>query len=473
MNKLLRLFLLSLLITSAGYGQWKVQYVTEDDVTNGTGYNTPGVTVMRDNKFIAVVTSPGSCSYLSLYVNADSLLGRVKDYGYSPEGYYQLWNSGFEEVSLNLAWKAAMGPDSMIYVANNDPAHNILVFAVKDTLEPADFRMETGITPINAIFVDKNGYVYVGSDTTGSISADIKIYPPKAQWPTNRQMTPIKTIDIPNGRILGLTGNANGSVLYVSDYIARKVTKYKGSPTAGYTIDNTFKFGTTPAQNDTMSVVGVLDTINTMGLTYMNSNNLLFVACNKWRGGSAWYPKSKIYMLNGNTGAILDTINISLWNLIASGSYQKRPGVGTGSGLYSGYGSTYDVGLDEKKNIYFGSYYAWTVEKWSYTGTLPNIPTTSVRQSSIANPAEYELTANYPNPFNPSTNFRFSIATRQFVSVKIFDMLGHEVASLVNDEMDAGTYTVEWNASNVPSGVYFYQIKAGAFLSTKKMTLMK
>jgi hypothetical protein len=472
MKKLLQLFLVSLLIAASASSQWKVKYVTEDDVTNGTGYNTPGLVVMRENKFVAIVTSPNSCSYLSLYSGADSLRGRVRDYGYS-SNYYTLWNSGFEEVSMNLAWKGAMGPDSMIYIANNDAAHNILVFSAKDTVAPEDYRMETGTVPINAIFVDKNGYVYVGGDTTASMTSDIKIYPPKAQWPATRQMTPIKTIDVANSRILGLTGKSDGSVLYVSDYIARTVLKYKGSPTTGYTLDNSFKFGTTPAQHDTMSVVGVLDTINTMGLAYMNSNNLLFVACNKWRAGSAWYPMSRIYELNGTTGAILDTINISLWNYIASGSYQTRPSVGTGSGLWSGYGSTYDVGVDEKKNVYFPSYYGWTVEKWGYTGTLVNAPATSVERTTGGIPTGYELTSNYPNPFNPSTTFKFSISSAQHVSITVFDMLGHEMASLVNGEMKAGTYSVQWNASNVPSGVYIYRMNAGGFVSAKKMTLMK
>jgi len=88
-------------------------------------------------------------------------------------------------------------------------------------------------------------------------------------------------------------------------------------------------------------------------------------------------------------------------------------------------------------------------------------------------PIELALEQNYPNPFNPSTKIEFSIQDFGFVSLKIYDILGNEVATLVNSEKPSGVYQVEWNASNVPSGVYFYQLKTGSFVQTKKMILVK
>ena len=91
----------------------------------------------------------------------------------------------------------------------------------------------------------------------------------------------------------------------------------------------------------------------------------------------------------------------------------------------------------------------------------------------------YTLSQNYPNPFNPSTSIQYSIASRQFVTIKVYDVLGKEVATLVNEEKPAGSYEVEFNsvetlhATSLPSGVYFYQLRAGEYIETKKMILLK
>ncbi len=93
----------------------------------------------------------------------------------------------------------------------------------------------------------------------------------------------------------------------------------------------------------------------------------------------------------------------------------------------------------------------------------------------------FELLQSYPNPFNPTTKIKFSILSvtlRQAqsdipVSVKVYDVLGNEVATLVDDYKPAGTYEVTWYAENLPSGIYFYQLKAGSFVETKKMVLLR
>lgn len=98
-------------------------------------------------------------------------------------------------------------------------------------------------------------------------------------------------------------------------------------------------------------------------------------------------------------------------------------------------------------------------------------------------PDQFRLEQNYPNPFNPSTKIKFRIADCGFVTLKVYDILGNEVATLVNEEKQPGTYEVEFsakggfasggNAYNLPSGVYFYRLKAGSFIETKKMILIK
>ncbi len=93
--------------------------------------------------------------------------------------------------------------------------------------------------------------------------------------------------------------------------------------------------------------------------------------------------------------------------------------------------------------------------------------------SFTAAPADFVLKQNYPNPFNPTTKIRYQIPKLSFVTLKVFDVLGREVAALVNEEKPAGRYEVEFNATSLSSGVYFYQLQAGSFVETKKMVLLR
>ncbi|MHB9041582.1 MAG: T9SS type A sorting domain-containing protein, partial [Melioribacteraceae bacterium] len=86
---------------------------------------------------------------------------------------------------------------------------------------------------------------------------------------------------------------------------------------------------------------------------------------------------------------------------------------------------------------------------------------------------EFQLSQNYPNPFNPTTTISFLIPRTEFVSLKVYDLLGREVATLVNEEKLPGHYEVEFNGMNLPSGVYFYRLQAGNFSQTKKLLLLK
>jgi hypothetical protein len=90
-------------------------------------------------------------------------------------------------------------------------------------------------------------------------------------------------------------------------------------------------------------------------------------------------------------------------------------------------------------------------------------------------PAEYSLYQNYPNPFNPTTKIRFDVAkeTQDIASLRVYDILGLEAATLVNEKLSPGTYEVEWDASNFASGIYFYQLKTENFSATKKLILLK
>ncbi|MBX7045811.1 MAG: T9SS type A sorting domain-containing protein [Ignavibacteria bacterium] len=99
----------------------------------------------------------------------------------------------------------------------------------------------------------------------------------------------------------------------------------------------------------------------------------------------------------------------------------------------------------------------------SFTGVTP---VTTVADN-------YSLSQNYPNPFNPTTNIKFAIPQSGFVTLKIYNMLGKEVATLVSSNLSAGSYNYDFNASNLASGIYFYKLEAGNFSEVKKMSLVK
>jgi hypothetical protein len=109
-------------------------------------------------------------------------------------------------------------------------------------------------------------------------------------------------------------------------------------------------------------------------------------------------------------------------------------------------------------------------------GTLTIINKTGTRvgvRNESSPPNTFGLLQNYPNPFNPTTNLEFQVASLGFVSLEIFDPLGRKMATLLSEQRPAGSYTVKWDAHNLPSGVYFYRLRAGPFVDTKKLLLLK
>jgi hypothetical protein len=101
------------------------------------------------------------------------------------------------------------------------------------------------------------------------------------------------------------------------------------------------------------------------------------------------------------------------------------------------------------------------------------LTTTSVRQVNGTVPVKYNLSQNYPNPFNPTTNIRFAVPVAGMVSIKVYNLIGQEVATVMNEYQAAGTYDVDFNAANLPSGIYMYRITTEKYSEVKKMLLLK
>ena len=99
--------------------------------------------------------------------------------------------------------------------------------------------------------------------------------------------------------------------------------------------------------------------------------------------------------------------------------------------------------------------------------------TSAIGEKESVVPISFSLYQNYPNPFNPSTTISFSLPSKSYVSLKVFDALGREVSNLVTEELVPGTYARQWNTALLPSGIYLYRLQAGEFVETKKMTLLR
>ena len=96
-----------------------------------------------------------------------------------------------------------------------------------------------------------------------------------------------------------------------------------------------------------------------------------------------------------------------------------------------------------------------------------------IKEISADVPANFELKQNYPNPFNPATKLRIQIAKLGNVRVTVYDITGREISKLVNGQLKPGSYEISWDASNFPSGVYFYRMETDGFAESKKMILLK
>lgn len=111
-------------------------------------------------------------------------------------------------------------------------------------------------------------------------------------------------------------------------------------------------------------------------------------------------------------------------------------------------------------------------KEWGSTSAVINV--TGVDESLIDfNPTDFKLFNNYPNPFNPSTKIRYAIPQSAFTSLKVYSITGKEVAVLVNEHKTPGVYEINFDASELSNGVYFYKLQSGSFSDVKKMILMK
>ncbi len=140
-------------------------------------------------------------------------------------------------------------------------------------------------------------------------------------------------------------------------------------------------------------------------------------------------------------------------------------------GFVSGNGTTTEVKTYSytDRNLAAGSY-SYRLKQVDFDGTFAY---SDVVNADVTAPVQFELSQNYPNPFNPSTTINFSIPQSSIVTLKVFNTLGQEVKTLVNQNMESGVHSISFDASDLNSGIYFYRLDAGQFSEVRKMTLIK
>ena len=161
-----------------------------------------------------------------------------------------------------------------------------------------------------------------------------------------------------------------------------------------------------------------------------------------------------------SAGNIYSTSSNGIWIISPEGNKLGQINMSVGS-------SNCAWGDADRKTLYITGSYGNGLYK------IRLAPATEVDNKVILPPTGFQLYANYPNPFNPTTTISFTLPLKLFVSLKIFDALGKEVAVLVSGEMPAGKYSKQWNASGLPSGIYYYSLEAGSFVKTEKLVLLK
>jgi plastocyanin len=184
-------------------------------------------------------------------------------------------------------------------------------------------------------------------------------------------------------------------------------------------------------------------------------------------GGAAFVP--------GVTNAIVgDTITFE-W---VDGDHTTTCDGSTGTSLPGG-AATWDEPMNSVNTTF--SYVITVAGTYDYKciphfpdmlGTI-NATLSSISLTNSSLPERYSLAQNYPNPFNPSTNIKFDIVNAGSVKIKVYNNLGKEVSTLVNENLSAGSYQVDWNAAGLTSGIYFYRLETIDYVATKKMLLVK
>jgi outer membrane protein assembly factor BamB len=324
-----------------------------------------------------------------------------------------------------------------------------LIFATqKGTLYGFDLNNLTPATPTwqialpdtipSSIALDNQGCIYVGT----SAGRLLKISMPANQQPSIVWQAPIGQAIIGSPVI-----DANGT-LYVGSLDAKLYAIDIQSDSVKWAFSTKGAIRSTPAISDAGNIFVANDSGEVISLD-ANKNIRWYYKTNNAIAAPLLYYKSTLYVgtLGNQVIALPDVVDSSQTSPLPKfNAFLKI----TGKPIWATF-----QGNNQR------------------TGMFSSSGTTGIKNSSSGLPIDYTLAQNYPNPFNPTTTIQFALPKDVIVSIKVFNILGQHVATLVNGYQYAGYHELTFNMDSFSSGIYFYQMRAGSFIETKKMMLMK
>ncbi len=202
--------------------------------------------------------------------------------------------------------------------------------------------------------------------------------------------------------------------------------------------------------------ITIVDSLNYVSIGFSGARNMTSLTLDSQMNPHLTYSDQKI-------------LKYAKWD----GSGWQRETILDVSNTSTVLGQLTSLQLDTEENVHV-SYYEVT-KKIPLEGIVKYVTNKLITtiEHETNNVWTFELKQNYPNPFNPSTSIQYAVSHRQFVSLKVYDVLGNEVAILVNEEKPAGSYEVKFDGTELTSGIYFYRLQAGSFVETKKMVLLR
>ena len=407
--------------------------------------------------------------------------------------------------AVNGLYKTTDGGANWFPIINGiGPIKNFLSLAMSptdpNTIYAGSSFLVTGQTGPSAIYKSTDGGANWFLSSTG--------------MPTDpTEINPVRTIQVsevnPNIVAAGLFMNtANGGFYLSTDAGANWIKKHNGLPTTTGTLirslairpvlPNQFYVGldrstltdigifiTTDAGDNWVSFNGgtMLNTYGIRALAFNSTgNHTLFAGCGSATGQGVYeYTFSIVPVELVSFSAEVFGANINLSWITATelnnfGFQIERRNVDSEEwvkiGFVNGHGSTTETKYYSfsDMSVPVGKYF-YRLKQLDFSGSFEY--SSEIETTVIESLNDFTLNQNYPNPFNPSTRISFSIPQNSFVTLKVFDVLGNEIETLINKELSSGSYDIEFLGKNLGSGVYFYNLTAGEFTKTMKMILSK
>jgi len=432
MKKIITVFFVIMLFAAGtAFSQWQFESVFPPDTLAG-GSGAHGIAVDPDGKI-----------WVQLYGATDSIMTAAGTkaatrmlYVYNPDGT-PASISGIKTltfpggpVAADTLWNSSRGlghdKDGNILACHYDEIYRINY----QTGEGMNYAQpKVGMTLI-APSCDANGNIVVGPVIPGN---PVFMLDPDFNVLGN-------VLDASVGYARTVEVSPDGNKVFWTPYTAPNqlwTRTDEFSPFAIAATDSNWMPGMQPESSEWHPVTGDL---------WLNAGSY-FSTCGAGYTNNTWYG------INVTTGAVTDSFT---WVFATPQSPDERPrGIGfspDGNTAYVGCfgGSAYPaVEKFVKKGVGVGG--------WEHVGRIDG----------------YTLSQNYPNPFNPTTNIKFSVGKEGLTTLKVYDMLGREIATLINENLAMGTYNVEFDGSDLPSGTYIYELRSGDRKLTEKMTLMK